>query len=88
MFKFQGEPDPNPDEEPDLTGVVEKAIVKFPNGASYTGQWKDDQRHGYGVQIWIDGSKYEGNWKNNKARGKGKKANGDRSVYEGNWRDN
>ena len=34
----------------------------FENGAVYKGQWKNEQRHGYGIQIWPDGAKYEGYW--------------------------
>jgi hypothetical protein len=41
----------------------------FENGAVYKGQWKGDNRHGYGEQIWPDGAKYEGYWKDNKAHG-------------------
>lgn len=32
----------------------------------YEGEWKLDQRDGYGVQKWADGSVYEGVWQNDK----------------------
>ena len=31
----------------------------------YRGQFKDDERSGYGVMIFRDGTKVEGNWKAN-----------------------
>eukprot|EP00347_Sterkiella_histriomuscorum_P016638 403352421 len=31
----------------------------------YKGDWKDDMRHGFGIQQFYDGSKYEGQWENN-----------------------
>jgi hypothetical protein len=29
-------------------------------GGVYKGNWKGDQRHGFGIQIWSNGNKYEG----------------------------
>jgi len=40
-------------------------------GKTYTGDWKDDLRHGYGVQTWANSSKYEGDWECNKRNGHG-----------------
>lgn len=36
--------------------------MRFKNGVVYTGEWKNENRHGFGVQIWPDGAKYEGFW--------------------------
>lgn len=44
----------------DESGVEYKDEVVLADGAVYKGQWKNDNRHGYGVQIWPDGAKYEG----------------------------
>lgn len=41
----------------------------FESGARYNGQWMNNMRHGFGVQVWPDGARYEGYWKNNKAHG-------------------
>ncbi len=41
--------------------------VKF----KYKGQWENDKKNGFGVQIYAKGSKYEGEWKDNKRHGKG-----------------
>lgn len=35
----------------------------------YQGNYKDGQRHGYGVFYYADGSKYEGEWRNNRKHG-------------------
>jgi hypothetical protein len=37
----------------------------------YKGDWKDDEKDGFGTQIYPNGDKYEGEWKNNKREGKG-----------------
>jgi len=66
-------------------------------GSSYTGDWKDNKKHGYGTFISSSGTKYEGDWEENKRTGKGtlwvKEENGGsksflRKVYRGSWLDN
>lgn len=59
----------------------------FENGAVYKGQWKNEKRHGFGVQIWPDGAKYEGYWKDHKASGQGKFWHADGDVYDGEWKE-
>ena len=39
---------------------------------SYQGDWHEDARCGFGIQMYSDGNKYEGEWLNNKCHGKGK----------------
>jgi len=36
--------------------------VSFKSGAKYTGQWKENMRHGKGTMVWSDGAMYEGEW--------------------------
>lgn len=38
---------------------------------TYTGEWKNDKRTGFGVSERTDGLKYEGEWYNNKKYGYG-----------------
>jgi hypothetical protein len=71
--------------EPEL--IEKREPVRFKNGVVYTGDWKDNARHGYGVQIWPDGAKYEGYWENGKATGKGKFVHVDGDIYEGDWKE-
>eukprot|EP00401_Gymnodinium_catenatum_P009332 CAMPEP_0117503340 /NCGR_PEP_ID=MMETSP0784-20121206/24278_1 /TAXON_ID=39447 /ORGANISM="" /LENGTH=299 /DNA_ID=CAMNT_0005298651 /DNA_START=176 /DNA_END=1076 /DNA_ORIENTATION=- len=59
----------------------------FNSGATYTGQWLGNMRHGFGCQTWTDGAKYEGEWVNNEADGRGiVELDGD--VYLGEWKAN
>jgi uncharacterized caspase-like protein len=49
----------------------------------YTGEFKDNVKHGRGIYVWSDGSRFDGDFRDDKPSGKGKWefANGDR--YEG-----
>jgi len=58
----------------------------FEDGATYTGQWKGNMRHGYGVHVEADGSKYEGEWIEDKAHGEGRLEHSDGATYDGTWR--
>lgn len=40
-------------------------------GKTYTGEWSNDMRDGYGVQIWSNQQKYEGEWKRDERNGFG-----------------
>ena len=48
-----------------------------------TGQWKDNQRNGYGVYKWNVGDSYEGEWKDNKFNGQGTLILTDGTKYKG-----
>ncbi|KAM4705215.1 MORN repeat-containing protein 3-like [Rhinophrynus dorsalis] len=51
----------------------------------YSGNWRQDQKHGYGTQYYGPNETYEGEWLLGKRSGKGRMiyANGD--VYTGEW---
>lgn len=51
---------PSEHEEVDEYGRVTRGPYTMKNGATYTGQWLNNMRDGYGTQMWPDGSKYEG----------------------------
>jgi hypothetical protein len=53
--------------------------------ALYRGNWKNGQRHGYGVQLFPNGAKYTGNWKKNSGEGFGRLDLLDGTFYEGNF---
>jgi len=57
----------------------------YPSGGKYTGEWKDDKRHGQGTHNYSNGDKYVGEWKDDKHHGQGKKIWSDGSKYEGQW---
>ncbi|CAG9322820.1 unnamed protein product [Blepharisma stoltei] len=72
----------------DSTTKIKRGPCEIENCSIYTGEWNtNNQRHGYGIQIWSDGSKYEGYWKNDKANGKGRLIHADGDVYDGEWKD-
>jgi len=52
----------------------------------YSGQWKNEQRHGRGVQYLAGICKYEGNWKNDLQHGQGRCEWVDGSHYDGEWK--
>ena len=56
-------------------------------GDKYTGEWKNDKRHGQGTYTHANGDKYVGNFKDEKYHGQGTYtyANGDK--YVGNFKD-
>ena len=66
-----------------------KQTTEYENKAVYYGErsLSSNQRHGRGIQIWVDGSKFEGYWKNDKANIKGKLTHADGDIYEGEWYD-
>jgi hypothetical protein len=59
--------------------------VEYENKAVYFGEWSEEtnQRHGRGIQVWIDGSRYEGYWMKDKASKRGKLTHADGDIYEG-----
>ena len=65
-----------------------KKPIQYENYSQYYGELSEkNERHGRGIQIWIDGSRYEGYWKNDKANIKGKLIHSDGAIYEGEFKD-
>lgn len=62
----------------------------FVSGSSYKGNWNNDKKEGFGVQINSDDTKYEGEWYNNKYHGRGtlwvKKKKEYQRQYVGDWK--
>mmetsp|Transcript_7155 Transcript_7155/g.14770 ORF Transcript_7155/g.14770 Transcript_7155/m.14770 type:complete len:400 (+) Transcript_7155:48-1247(+) len=62
-------------------------------GASYNGEWHDNKKNGYGVQVYPNGEKYEGQWSDGLRNGEGTlwvpvgKAQKLRKLYVGGWKD-
>ena len=54
-----------------------KGVMTYPDGRLYEGDFKNNQRNGFGVMIYQDGgkysegSRYEGGWRDDKRHGKG-----------------
>ena len=51
---------------------------------TYTGEWFNGERHGWGVYKWKVGGVYEGQWRSGKRNGHGMASsqNGDRAIGE------
>ena len=58
----------------------------WPNGDKYTGEWKNDVKHGKGTYIYANGNKYVGEYKDGKKHGYGTFYFGE-FKYEGKWVD-
>ena len=43
----------------------------YVDGTEYVGNWKNDNKHGYGTEYYPDGTVYNGNWSNGKKTAKG-----------------
>ncbi|MCJ8744727.1 hypothetical protein PDJAM_G00121970 [Pangasius djambal] len=55
---------------------------------SYTGEWKNDKRSGFGISERSNGMKYEGEWANNKRHGYGCTVFPDGTREEGKYKNN
>lgn len=70
--------------DPSLCGMVQR-LLSFEDQERYEGEFKLDQRHGFGVYYFPDGSCYAGMWKNNRRHGKGTYFFTSGRIYEGEW---
>lgn len=64
-----------------------KGVLKFTDGAVYTGEFKDNLYHGKGHYIWGEGKwhkdEYYGDWKNDNRTGNGTYTYANGNKYEG-----
>lgn len=44
---------------------------KWRASSKYTGSWHDNQKSGFGIQVYENGDKYEGGWNQGKREGQG-----------------
>ncbi|KAJ6253133.1 hypothetical protein M0813_13469 [Anaeramoeba flamelloides] len=61
---------------------------QYPNGDVYLGEFKDAQRHGFGILKCMDHSFYFGNWLNNLKNGNGKQIYSNGDKFNGKWENN
>ena len=59
----------------------------FPDGGTYTGEFKDGKANGQGTFTGADGSTYTGEWKDNKRNGQGTMTWADGETYTGELKD-
>ena len=60
----------------------------WPSGNEYQGEYKDDERHGYGEMRWKDGSLYKGEWVKGVQQGMGEMRFADGRVKRGYFENN
>jgi hypothetical protein len=60
-------------QKPTLLGSTARpsSKVKWETGSTYKGDWKDNQKHGYGIQISPEHHRYEGEWAHGVRHGHG-----------------
>ena len=46
-------------------------IHRYPNGAEYAGEWRENKKDGFGVYKFRDGGAYEGEWADGQREGVG-----------------
>lgn len=59
--------------------------MRYRNGETYTGDFKEGKKDGFGIYKWTDGSCYEGWYVDDKKEGHGKFRSSDNKIFEGVW---
>ena len=72
-------PDPNADSSRSFV------CIKYDNGSTYIGEYKDGKRHGLGIYIWKENSFWIGPWENGERKGKGLYMNSSNGITTGRW---
>ena len=71
-----------------MKNIKKKTVTKkYPDGAKYIGEFKDDLRHGKGTLSFDDGEKYVGGFKKGLEHGKGTLTYRDGRKEKKFWRD-
>ncbi len=71
-----------------LGGRLNKGIITWNDGSSYSGQLNGYFISGRGTYIWPNGQRYEGSFKKHKRHGKGSMILADNSKWSGSWKEN
>ena len=64
---------------------ITEGTITYPDGRSYTGQWKFRERSGQGTLTWPDGRKYTGEFRHDQRHGKGTMIFPDGRKYVGDF---
>lgn len=68
--------------------LVQDEVADLNMVETYSGEWKNDKRSGFGVSERSDGLKYEGEWEGNKKHGYGATTFRDGGREEGKYKNN
>ena len=55
------------------------------DGREYSGDWVDNNMHGFGIYTWKDGRRYEGEYIRDRKHGHGIYLWADGRKYDGQW---
>ena len=58
-------------------------MFKWHTGNIYKGEYRQDEKEGFGEMVWIDNSKYVGQWEKGIQHGYGRLVLPDKTVKEG-----
>jgi len=61
-------------------------IMRWVDGTSYEGEWRQDMLQGFGVEVYPDGGVYSGQFHGNARHGIGMYAYADGQAYAGQFR--
>ena len=61
--------------------------ITYASGASYVGEWQNNQRNGQGTETYPNGDVYVGEWKDNKRNGQGTITYVNGATYVGEFKD-
>ena len=67
--------------------IIGDGKLKYKNGDTYTGSFKDGRRDGKGYTAFANGDQYDGDYKNDVPHGAGEALERDGTRYQGNWKD-
>jgi hypothetical protein len=62
-------------------------VIDYKDGSSYSGNHKNEMRHGKGEMLYVNGDEYRGNWAFDKREGEGKITFSNGDTCEGVWKD-
>ena len=84
---------PNPKYAQAQHDNIEPQTAQYKGNGTYTGEWKDNKKSGFGVATFANGRKYEGQWLKGKMHGVGtmwvkKGARTFRKRYQGDFANN
>jgi hypothetical protein len=79
------DPDANPKNYLDNRRRMFNNIKVKVNDKTYTGEWLNGKRDGFGIVIWDDGAKFKGYFVNDMANGIGKQIHKGGEIYFGQW---
>ena len=64
-----------------------QGTMTYADGSTYTGEWRDDVRHGQGTGTYTDGGTYSGQWKDGEPNGQGTYTYANGRTYTGAFKD-